>query len=77
MSTTTLMFTVSDHGHKQASLNTEYRGHKEAVYGTCPPVGRLPSLNLLQIFNNTFIFLDNLGKHAANCLKCRYEYVEN
>ena len=77
MSTTTLMFTVADHGDKQASLHTEYRGHKEAVLGTRPPVGRLLSLNLLQIFNNAFIFLDNLEKYAANYTKCRQEYVEN
>jgi hypothetical protein len=71
------MFTVPDHRDKQASPNTEYRGHKKAVFGTRPPVGRLLSLNLLQIFNNTFIFLDNLEKFAANCMERRHEYVEN
>jgi hypothetical protein len=39
---------------QQASLNTEYRGHKEAVFGTCPPLGRLLSLKLPQISTTHF-----------------------
>jgi hypothetical protein len=54
MSTAKRMFTAPDHGDKQASLNTEYRGHKEAVFGTCPPLGRLLSLKLLQISTTHF-----------------------
>jgi len=54
MSTAKLMFTAPDHGDKQAALNTEYRGHKEAVFGTCPPLGQLRSLKLLQISTTHF-----------------------
>jgi hypothetical protein len=32
MSTAKLMFTTPDHRDQQASLNTEYRGHKEAYF---------------------------------------------
>jgi hypothetical protein len=66
MSTATLLFTVPHHRYKQASLNKEYRGHKQADFETCPPLGRLPSLNLLQNFNSTFSFLDSQEKYCTS-----------